>query len=328
VGPTYGSQWGGCSSLDEYVDIQLGAMGEEQGQFIKQAGDADLVEALASAEVSEDGERELSPVEFTAVHPTEAVPQEWYPMLAYVHLPEVRDVVEEDARRRFEETPSMRSAHAQGNHYLKKGAELTIVPDLPGFRFNPEIQRLSWLEDWHCAPFRMQADHQIQGFAEDMAVNGRVAVYVGPILLAEVKIWAAILQEGAPVPEPVKRPTESSSASMFQAVFVSYSHNDASIVNRLEAAYESLGLEYLRDVKVLRSGQEWNPTLLKKIEEADLFQLCWSESASKSKYVEQEWRHALGFGREGFIRPTFWEDPMPTPPEDLGHLHFSKFALT
>ena len=86
-------------------------------------------------------------------------------------------------------------------------------------------------------------------------------------------------------------------------------------------------MQSLRDVHVLRSGEIWDPALLKKIEEADMFQLCWSHNAKKSRYVEQEWRHALQQDRLGFIRPTYWEKPMPDPPPELSDIHFAYFEL-
>jgi TIR domain len=87
-------------------------------------------------------------------------------------------------------------------------------------------------------------------------------------------------------------------------------------------------MQYLRDVHFLRSGEEWNPAILKKIEEADIFQLCWSSNTSQSPYVEQEWRHALLHqARPSFIRPVYWETPMPAPPPELAPLHFAYLPL-
>lgn len=80
----------------------------------------------------------------------------------------------------------------------------------------------------------------------------------------------------------------------------------------------------MRDLTILRTGEEWNPKLLKKIEEADIFQLCWSAAAKKSRYVEQEWRHALDLQRLHFIRPMYWEMPFPKPPLELKSLHFAR----
>ena len=98
-------------------------------------------------------------------------------------------------------------------------------------------------------------------------------------------------------------------------------------MQQLERAYTVLGMQSLRDVHVLRSGEKWHPALLKHIEQADIFQLYWSDNAKHSTYVEQEWRHALKQARPSFIRPLYWEHPMPDPPLELDEIHFAYFPL-
>ena len=98
-------------------------------------------------------------------------------------------------------------------------------------------------------------------------------------------------------------------------------------MDQLEIAYRALGDEYLRDIAVLRSGEQWNPALLGKINQSNIFQLCWSESAKRSRYVEEEWRYAFGLRRSGFIRPMYWEIPMPTPPVELSDIHFAYIRM-
>jgi hypothetical protein len=158
-------------------------------------------------------------------------------------------------------------------------------------------------------------------------VNGTVAYYVGPVLVGEVAIWAHIAHPADSDP-PADQPIESATGEAYRKFFVSYSHQDATIVDALERAYTALGDSYVRDVRKLRSGEEWNPALLRMIEQADIFQLCWSIAAGESKYVMQELRHAVDQRRsQGFIRPTYWENPMPPPPEELADLHFSRLEL-
>lgn len=120
------------------------------------------------------------------------------------------------------------------------------------------------------------------------------------------------------------------SARLYQAIFASYCHADTAIVEAMEKACKALGMDYLRDVMSLRSGQSWSDELLRMIERADIFQLFWSTPASQSAYVEQEWRHALGLaGRKdpAFIRPIYWENPLPPVPEPLRSLHFAPVDL-
>jgi hypothetical protein len=94
----------------------------------------------------------------------------------------------------------------------------------------------------------------------------------------------------------------------------------------------SLGDRYLRDVVDLRAGEKWEEQLLRLIEEADVFQLFWSTNSMCSPFVRQEWEHALVLDRSNFIRPTYWEIPMPEssdpplPPEALRRLHFHWLA--
>jgi hypothetical protein len=71
--------------------------------------------------------------------------------------------------------------------------------------------------------------------------------------------------------------------------------------------------------------------LLELIDKADIFQLSWSSNSMRSEYVRREWEHAQALGRPGFVRPTYWEVPMPQstnpplPPDDLAKLHFHGF---
>jgi hypothetical protein len=47
-----------------------------------------------------------------------------------------------------------------------------------------------------------------------------------------------------------------------------------------------------------------------------------------SPFVRQEWEYALSLGKPGFVRPTYWETPLPEapdlPPPTLRALHFEK----
>jgi hypothetical protein len=203
---------------------------------------------------------------------------------------------------------------------IRRETVVRVVPELSGCRFNPPEASVLWLEDWHSATFRVQARKGLPGFEPARALNGRVAFYVETLLIGEVPIWAFLNDRGEPADEAPRR---SDPVAGFERVFASYSHRDGEVVELLGRAYRALGMEWLRDVETLRSGERWNPRLLELIEGADLFQLYWSEEAARSPYVTQEWRHALAQRRERFIRPVFWRRPMPEPPAELSPLHFA-----
>jgi hypothetical protein len=283
------------------------------------------IAASSPAETATSAEP-AQPVHFTVYHPKEIRPKVWYKLLAYVHLPNALETVQEDRLLYLgPQAEDYGRGPGQATVDIARGAEITIVPELPGCRFNPSRSSILWLEDWHRLEFRLQATPDLPGFELDTAVNGRIAFYVGPLLVGEAKIWTYLSDEAEQT--SVDQPDTESTAEPYQAVFVSYAHKDAYIVDQLEKAYIVLGMQYLRDVRLLRSGEQWNPALLRKIEEADIFQLCWSYTAQQSIYVEQEWRHALNLARSFFIRPVYWEMPMPVPPPELSDIHFARLEL-
>ncbi len=266
-----------------------------------------------------------SPVEFSISYPRTIAPQTWYTLLTYVHVPEATSAVENHTKLILgrERAKSYLSTGQRPTKGVGRGAEITVVPEFPGCRVNPSHGTLSWLEDWHCIEFRLRLESDVDPNTEGRILNGRVAFYVGPILVSEIP--ASPTLESDPFQSSGTPITAMSEG--YQAVFVSYSYEDSEIVNQLEKAYRVLGMEYLRDIRVLRSGERWNSALLAKIEEADIFQLCWSEAAKRSEYVAQEWRHALAQKRKSFVRPMYWQVPMPEPPPELTDIHFAYLSL-
>ena len=270
--------------------------------------------------------RKLAHIQFTAYHPKEVRPETWYTLLAYAHLPEALAAVQSDSRTRLgSQVGNTGQGRSQATQTIARGAEMVVVPELPGCRFNPPRASFLWVEDWHRAEFRVQATPDLPDFALGQAVNGRVAFYVGPVLVAEVPIWAHFQAE-ADV-SAADLPDTQVTTDLYQRIFLSYSHQDALVVQQVERAYTVLGMQSLRDVHALRSGEEWHPALLRHIAQADIFQLYWSNNAKRSTYVEHEWRQALTQTRPSFIRPLYWEQPMPDPPPELAAIHFAYFPL-
>lgn len=265
-------------------------------------------------------------VQFTAFYPKAIHSKKWYDVLAYVHLPKYLDAITEDGHSRLKIAQG-RAGKSSTTAYqtIERGTEIIAVPELPGCVFNPPRSSILWLEDWHRLDFRLHVAETRETGISSLPRVGRIAFYVGPLLIAETPIWAEISDEieGTSGDLEIERETNS----IYHTIFVSYSHKDTLIVERLATAYKVLGMQYLRDVESLRSGERWNSALLKMITNADIFQLYWSNNAKDSEYVEQEWRHALSLGRENFIRPIFWEHPVPTPPDELNDLHFAHLEL-
>lgn len=268
--------------------------------------------------------RSTEQVTFTAYHPREIAPREWQQMLLYIALDTPRTLagVAADAEERLGNRKSdFRAAPAPTAAAIKRGTRLAIVPVLDGFTFNPPSLRVTWEEDMQRHDFRLRATSAAPG----RAANGSIQIYRGVLLLAEVPISIYVRHAG----ERADIPSTFASivARAYRRIFASYSHGDTLVVRSCESAAEALGDRYLRDVTLLRSGQQWDERLLRAIGDADIFQLFWSEKAARSLAVEKEWRHALALARREFIRPVYWtRQPYAIPPE-LASIHFDRLDL-
>jgi hypothetical protein len=273
------------------------------------------------------GETNAEQVTFTAYHPKEVTPRVWQPLLVYVSVdtPAAHGRVAALAQERLlSRREQFRPASAPEPAWLRRGAPLTLVPDLPGFRFNPPQLRVTWEEEVQQHEFRLRAETARPG----QAANGRLRVYTGPLLRAEVPL--SIFVQQADTQPTTPEDFASVLARAYRRVFASYSHRDTPVVRSCEAAAESTGDRYLRDVTLLRSGEDWDSRLLQAIVEADVFQLFWSEHAATSPAVTKEWQYALSLqpARGAFIRPVYWSRQPYTIPPELEAIHFERLDLS
>ena len=189
---------------------------------------------------------------------------------------------------------------------------------MDGVTFNPPERRFLWTESVHREDFRLRADKSMDG----RVARGAVSVFYGSLLLAEVQLSIKVDRKTA------ESRHEETHARPYRRIFASYSHRDTAIVEEFESHAVATGDRYLRDVVTLRAGEVWDERLLEIIKQADVFQLFWSWNALSSPLVREEWRQALALNRPHFVRPVYWEEPLPEqaglPPVELRRLHFQR----
>lgn len=271
----------------------------------------------------------VSRVEFTAFYPQEVAAGRRHILRAYVHMPGTHSQVIAEAREqmRLPEDTELRAGHAHADRPVSRAAELMVVPDVPGLSFSPRRQVVGLRNETQFAQFSFEASPDLAG----RACEGTVMFLLTGILIGEVPV--GVLVRGPDEHADFLSEFRASEPSRaYQAVFISYSHQDSEIVKRHEEHIRARGDRFIRDQWELRSGEEWSPRLLELIDEADVFQLFWSPPAAESKYVKCEWTHALRYQTERpcFIRPVYWQSPagpQPEPPPELAHIHFTYAQL-
>ncbi|HLL76357.1 MAG TPA: TIR domain-containing protein [Pyrinomonadaceae bacterium] len=272
-------------------------------------------------------------VMFTVYRPKAVAPGRWYKFLAFAHLSERRPdappdapdpvrAVELEAKQLLgKQFAGHLSTTQQTAHTVPHMGELVFAPHVEGVTFNPPAQGVLWLRDAHRAEFEMSASPNYEG----QVLRGSLTIFLGRLILADIPITVRV---DSTLPAPTPEHFEQSSARAYRKIFPSYSRLDADVVEEFERYAEAMGDKYLRDVSTLRSGEEWDERLRELIEQAEVFQLFWSSNSMRSQFVRREWEHALSLRRPNFVRPTFWEEPMPRdgelPPEDLARLHFHR----
>jgi len=254
---------------------------------------------------------------FSAYYPREVVPEQWEKLHAYVFRAIAAAAVEEDAEKQLGlRAAEFRGVRAPAKTDVPEGAFITATPQMEGFQFNPPSVSLGFYKDWHRFDFELRA----KSAPLNQSTNGLLMFSVEGILVADIPLSIYVGESISPSREQAK-----AIAKLYQAIFCSYSHQDQHVVARAERAYKALGLDYLRDVMSLKSGQPWSEELLNLINKADIFQLFWSHAAAESEHVRYEWEHALQVAgwRANFIRPVYWEAPQPAIPPELKHIHFA-----
>ena len=278
-------------------------------------------------------------VQFTVYRPKNVEPERWYDLFAFAHLAEKRPDAPEDepdpleevqnqAKRLLGEKASAYQSLVQDSlHAVPEKGDISFVPEVEGVEFNPPRRTFLWVETVHREDFRFKANSRLNG----QTIRGRLSVYLGAILLADVPLVFRVTS--ATIKPLLAPPLEKEVARPYRKIFASYSHRDLSIVEQFEQLALTLGDEYIRDWKHLRTGQVWNDELRRLISNADVFQLFWSSNSMISEYCKQEWEYAISLDRPHFVRPTYWQKPLPSradlrlPPQNLARIHFQFIGL-
>lgn len=114
------------------------------------------------------------------------------------------------------------------------------------------------------------------------------------------------------------------------SAFMSYASQDrAKVAARIQGMQKVRPeLDLFFDVENLHSGDNWQEVIQNEIDHRDALFLCWSHFASKSKWVDWEWRYALKQKGESSIDILPLEPPtVCPPPEALNKKHFNEKLL-
>jgi hypothetical protein len=157
----------------------------------------------------------------------------------------------------------------------------------------------------------------------------------GPSVIARVRVAV----EGLPVlvlrPEielvsarsriaPERRPPSVLREPAPRSAFASYSSVDRrEVLSRVRSLQIFTGIDVFLDCLSLQPGEQWKDALRREIAARDIFWLFWSSHASRSEWVEWEWRTALASRTLDGIQPhPLQPADIAPPPAELAALQF------
>ena len=254
-------------------------------------------------------------VDCSVFAPPTAAPGGEIMLQAFAHLPENADEARAFAREQDE--AATRRGYTTLDTRVARGSTLTFEMKLAGATVEDSLQHLIWRGRTACVSFIAR----ISDAAKD-SLGGRLIVCqdgapIGRIVF-QVKVGAAA-KAG---PEP------TGEARRYHKAFISYASKDRTEVLKRVQMLRLHRIEFFQDVLSLDPGQRWEQELYKHIDDADLFLLFWSSSASASDWVRKELDYAAARNHHAAdvdpdIVPVIIEGPPPPPPpEGYEYLHF------
>jgi hypothetical protein len=238
----------------------------------------------------------------------------------FVHLPEQAGQASAMASE-FDDR-----AHRRGVRTLEvpitPGERLTFVLRMGGCSVPEPVQQLRW----RGRPSSVQFEALVPpDFPIGEVTVGHLEVARDGIPLGDLKftIRVTTYTDGRVEPSLV-----GDHATRFRRAFISYASTDrAAVLARLQVL-RAAGIEYFQDID-MEPGERWERELYRRIDDADLFLLFWSQAAKDSTWVHREVQYALERA-DGCpeIRPVVLEGPpVPPPWEELSTLHFDDRLL-
>ena len=280
------------------------------------------VEKVKEEETSKDTNNEItvSNVEFSAIAPAKMKKGEYSIINILMYEEEYRNVADRilsQSEEKNVETPggAMDISHSSKIRVTLYSPDIMPMPVHGNYVL--EEERV-WTGKYQNFSFSVD----IPGDYKKRQILFEVGVYINNVIASNLSFTADVDAE--------KEQRLSIQRKDILSAFVSYAREDRlrvlSIVQGMRQARRDLDI--FMDVKDLRSGDEWEKVLEHEIADRDIFYLCWSIAASKSKNVEKEWRYALSCKGLDCIEPVPIDPPeLCPPPDELKKKHFNDTLL-
>lgn len=260
-------------------------------------------------EVEAKTESILSPVEFTVIVPEYVNYAETSIVNLLVYEDNCKDIVEKILadNAATKEIPIGRSQ-------LSLYSKVSVVMSAEGIEIENNIKENCWGGGYLRFTFLIRV---LEGYRK-VNIPVSLDIYIDDVIAAQLDFLLPVDNEKAQT-VPVNRKD-------IMSAFMSYASQDRNKVISIMQGMKKVRpeMDIFFDIDGLRSGENWQLSLQKEIDNRDYLFLCWSSYAKKSYWVDKEWRYAYQSKGDQAIEPIPLENPtLCPPPVELSHKHFN-----
>jgi HEAT repeat protein len=259
---------------------------------------------------------------FSSIAPARVAAGESFVLDLWAHREELKLSVVEAAR--LARTRDVRVA-TKGPVEIDRLTTILIRLSVPDLRIPQLEDAIRWTGTTGNASFPITVPPDVSAGVH----LGSFSIFVGPLLVSRLHFELCIVDDARSATTALVDATVGE--TRVRSAFASYAAEDREdVLSRLQGILKVLpDLDVFLDVLSLRSGDDWQSRIREEIKARDVFYLFWSLAASRSKWVDFEWRTALAERGRDYIDPVPLEPPrFAPPPTELAGLHFSDWTLT
>lgn len=239
-------------------------------------------------------------VNASAYAPAEITPYKHFIVRIFIHRPEESSDIDKSVKD--VDRTAVKKANKQLDVPVKEGDKVTIALSMAeGVNIDEPVQNFVWRGRY------IECDFGCELTCNLYSVLGKAIVAINNVPRGDLKFTIDVVSNGA---QKVYAPVET---RRYSKIFISYAHADYSQVKGIAEGCKMNGSDYFFDRHTLQAGDIFKDKILKYIDNADLFVLCWSKNASESEWVQIERKHALKLIESGNHRLAIY--PLSMPPE-------------
>jgi hypothetical protein len=256
-------------------------------------------------------------VHFSVTSPPDVTPGSSFILQVWAHLERQRHIVIERARQSVGGEIRIES---KGPVHLPRSTVLCVRLKIEGLTVEDPEDTILWEGEVGNATFAVMVPKDAVAGAR----RGLVTIHVDGFQIAKIHFS---IQVGA---QQSRADHLAVQERQHRSAFASYASADNDeVLARIQGIQKAAPeLDIFLDRLKLRSGQDWEQELWKRISASDVFYLFWSKNARDSIWVEKEWRYALDAKGLDFIDPVPLVSPKDVPPPtELASKHFNDWVI-